>query len=213
MTSIYVPKQFQQSDPKHLAELMARYNFAILFSMVEGKPFATHLPVLAVERDGRWHIDAHVARANPHWRALADGKPALMVFAGPHTYISPTQYRSRQRVPTWNYLTVHATGPVTVLDEAADKEAILETLINHHDPAFMESWRSFDETMHDSLMGAIVGLRMQVESLEGKFKLNQHRLADDREQLAEEYAAADENRREIGQWMTRLGLWPQVAPA
>ena len=213
MTSIYIPKQFEQSDPEHLALVMARYNFAILFSMVDGMPFATHLPVLAKHHDGRWQIDAHVARANPQWRGLADGNRALIVFAGPHTYVSPSQYRVTQRVPTWNYLTVHATGPVTVLDDVADKEAILESLIEHHDAAFMPAWRRFDQGMHDSLMGAIVGLRMQVELLEGKFKLNQHRLADHREQLAEEYAAADENRREIGEWMVRLGLWPEPARA
>jgi transcriptional regulator len=212
MTSLYVPKQFQQTDPKHLLEVMMRYNFAILFSMVEGAPFATHLPVLASELDGQWIIDAHVARANPHWRALSDGAPALIVFEGPHTYVSPTQYRSSQRVPTWNYLTVHASGPVSVLDDVASKEAILASLIGHHDPDFMVQWQRFEQGMHDSLMAAIVGLRMHVQTLEGKFKLNQHRLADDRDGLAAAYAAADENRREIGQWMARLGLWPEVTP-
>ncbi len=213
MHSMYVPKQFQQDDPDHLAAVMARYNFAIMTSAKDGAPFATHLPVLAQRQGEGWVIDGHVARANPHWDALEKSPLALVIFAGPHTYVSPTQYKSTQRVPTWNYITVHATGPVEVLHDDASKLDILASLIAHHDPAFLPQWAAFDDGMRASLLGAIVGLRMRVEVIEGKFKLNQHRLADDRSELAAEYAASDENRREIGEWMARLGLWSVKAGA
>ncbi len=211
MSSIYTPLQFVQNDIAHLDEVMARYNFAMLVNVIDGKPFATHLPVLAHRRGSELTIDAHLARANPQWQALEQHPDALIIFAGPHTYVSPSEYRSQRRVPTWNYVTVHASGPVKALHSAEDKLCILADLIEYHDAAFMPRWKAFDDGMRDSLLGAIVGLRMTVTLLEGKFKLNQHRLADDRAELPEEYARADENRREIAGWMERLGLWTPVS--
>jgi transcriptional regulator len=209
MASIYLPAHFANSDDSVLGEVMLRYNFATLFSVVNGKPFATHLPVLPIKDEAGWHIDAHVARANPQWQALAKEPEALLVFAGPHTYSSPAEYRSERRVPTWNYITVHATGPLEVLHQTEDKQAILAHLIEHHDKAFLPRWQQFEPALRDGLFGAIVGLRMRVTSLEGKFKLNQHRLADDRAELQQQYRAADDNRREIASWMEQLGFWPK----
>ena len=210
MASIYLPAPFAITDDHVLGDVMLRYNFATLFSNVNGKPFATHLPVLPVKDQAGWHIDAHVARANPQWQALADEPEALLVFAGPHTYSSPSEYLAERRVPTWNYITVHATGAIEVLHQADDKQAILTQLIGHHDKAFLPLWQQFEAPLRDGLFGAIVGLRMKVASLEGKFKLNQHRLLDNRPELANEYRAADENRREIASWMTQLGFWPEA---
>jgi len=207
MTSIYLPAHFKLADSALLGEVMARYNFAMLISVVDGRPFVTHLPVLARQIGDGWIIDAHVARANPQWSALSHNPDALIVFAGPHTYVSPSEYRSEQRVPTWNYITVHASGPIEIRHEPDAKLAILAELIEHHDPSFTPRWLNFDDGVRNSLLGAIVGLRMTVSTLEGKFKLNQHRLADDRPELPVEYASADENRREIAQWMQKLGFW------
>ncbi len=208
VTSLYLPPQFDHDDPAHLAEVMSRHNFATLYSQRDNAPFATHLPVLARREGEAWIIDAHVAKANPHWQALAAAPEALLVFQGPHTYVSPTQYRSDRRVPTWNYIAVHAQGPIEVTHDADEKLAILQSLIAHHEPEFASRWAVFEDTLQKPLLGGIVGLRMRVAHLEGKFKLNQHRLADDRAGLAKEYAAGDENRRELGYWMEKLGLWP-----
>lgn len=208
VTTLYLPTQFDHHDPKHLAEVMGRYNFATLYSQRDNGPFATHLPVLAREVGDAWVIDAHVAKANPHWQALVASPSAMIVFQGPHTYVSPTQYRSDRRVPTWNYIAVHASGPIEIKHDREEKLAILASLIAHHDPAFASRWSEFEEKLRGPLLDAIVGLQMRVERLEGKFKLNQHRLADDRAELQDEYAHADENRRELGYWMEKLGLWP-----
>ncbi|MFT5588106.1 MAG: transcriptional regulator [Bradyrhizobium sp.] len=89
---MYVPQHFREDDPALLLEVMQRYSFATLVSHVDGKPFATHVPVLARQIDGALQIDGHVARANPHWQALQTDPAALVIFQGPHTYISPTLY-------------------------------------------------------------------------------------------------------------------------
>jgi transcriptional regulator len=211
LNTVYIPKQFDEQDPKHLAEVMQRYNFATLFSQRDNGPFATHLPVLARQEQDHWVIDAHVAKANPQWQALIDAPHALIVFQGPHMYVSPSQYRSDRRVPTWNYIAVHASGPMEVTHDREEKLAILARLIEHHDPEFASHWSDFEEKLRSPLLDAIVGLKMRVTTLEGKFKLNQHRLADDRPELQEEYSEGDENRREIAYWMGKLGLWPARA--
>src|SRR3546814_11682458 len=85
--------------------------FATLVTTFEGAPFATHLPLLH-EAEGGPHgrIVGHMARQNPQWRGFADGGEALIVFHGPHAYVSPTWYERQPAVPTWNYPTVHASG-------------------------------------------------------------------------------------------------------
>jgi len=204
---MYLPKHFEDADPGHLLEVMRSYNFATLISNIEGVPFATHLPVLVREESQGLFIDAHVAAANPHWKAFAQESRVLVIFHGPHAYVSPTSYRSANRVPTWNYVVVHATGRVRIVESRADKLAILGRLIDFHDPDFAPRFAAFEEDMRNALLAAIVGLEIKVERLEGKFKLNQHRLADDRPELQREYEAGDENHRAIAGWMKRLGHW------
>lgn len=204
---MYLPKHFEEVEQSRLLEVMRSYNFATLVSCVEGVPFATHLPVLVREEPQGLVIDAHVAAANPHWRAFATESRALVIFHGPHTYVSPTSYRSTRRVPTWNYIVVHATGKVRIVPDAAEKLAIIGRLIDFHDPEFAPRFADFEVELRNSLLAAIVGLEIQVERLEGKFKLNQHRLTDDRPELLREYEAGDENHRAIANWMKRLGHW------
>jgi transcriptional regulator len=212
VNTVYIPTQFDEHDPAHLSEVMQRYNFATLYSQRDGGPFATHLPVLARQEGDQWVIDAHVAKANPQWQALIDSPQGLIVFQGPHMYVSPTQYKSDRRVPTWNYIAVHASGPIEVKHDRDEKLAILARLIEHHDPDFASRWSEFEEKLRSPLLDAIVGLKMRITTLEGKFKLNQHRLADDRAELQEEYSGGDENRREIAYWMEKLDLWPARKP-
>lgn len=206
---MYVPKHFAVDNPAHLRELMERYNFAILFSLVNGEPYATHLPVWPREEQGQLYIDGHVAKANDHWRALEAGGTALLVFQGPHAYISPGNYLSNRRVPTWNYLAVHASGPVAVTHDSGEKHTILERLMAAHEPSFAAHFATFEQNLVDGFMNAIVGLTMTVTKLEGKFKLNQHRLADDRPELHAEFRAGDENHRALAEWMEKLGYWPK----
>src|ERR1700744_5328301 len=117
--SMYIPKYSAESRPDVLAALMRRYGFATLVSSGPAGLLATHLPVvLKPSRDGgpasSGRLQMHVARPNAHWREF-DGTPgpspeAMVIFAGPHTYISPSWYVEPKNVPTWNYIAVHAYG-------------------------------------------------------------------------------------------------------
>ena len=166
------------------------------------------MPVLARESaNDALVIEGHVASANRHARALAGGGRVLVIFHGPHTYISPSHYRSQGRVPTWNYIAVHASGTSRVIDDAMGKREILDHLIARHDPGFAPRFAAFDERQRDGLLAAITGFEIAVDRLEGKFKLGQHRLADDLPSLRASHEGGGENERAIARWMKKLGYW------
>lgn len=206
--SMYVPKHFAHDDRADLLAVMREHSFATLVSIIDAEPFATHVPVLVrEERGGALVIEGHVAAANPHARSLAAGGRALTIFHGPHTYVSPSHYRSEGRVPTWNYIAVHASGTARAIDDAEGKLAILGHLIAHHDPDFAPRFAAFDARQRDGLLAAITGFEIAIDKLEGKFKLGQHRLADDLPSLQASHESGSEDERAIAQWMRRLGYW------
>lgn len=204
---MYVPRHFAHDERADLLTVMRDHPFATIFATVDGEPFATHAPVRAHEIDsGALWIEGHVASANPHAQAL-EGAQAMVVFQGPHTYISPTLYRSPGRVPTWNYIAVHATGVVRTVDDRGAKRGILTRLIGDHEPTFNLRFAQFDERHRDALLDAITGFELVVDKLEGKFKLGQNRLADNLPAMQTVHEDGDENRRALAQWMKQLGYW------
>jgi len=106
---MYIPKFNEVADRALLIEAMRKWPFAILFGPDKsGAPFATHLPLVVHDEGEHGVLEGHFAVANPHWKSLA-GQETLVVFSGPHSYVSPTLYAERKSVPTWNYIAVHAT--------------------------------------------------------------------------------------------------------
>ncbi len=111
---MYVPGHFRVDDPETLRAFMRAHAFATLVTVVDGAPFATHVPFLVDDAKGGEEaaglvLRAHVARANPQWRTLEE-QDALVIFSGPHAYVSPAWYGAAESVPTWNYTAVHAYG-------------------------------------------------------------------------------------------------------
>src|SRR5262249_43344267 len=107
---MYIPTSFVETDATKLFDFIQQHSFGLLVSASEGEPFATHLPFL-VDRSSGTHgcVLSHMAKANPQWRQAA-GKTVLVVFTGPHSYVSPTWYEADDVVPTWNYSAVHVYG-------------------------------------------------------------------------------------------------------
>jgi transcriptional regulator len=115
-----------------------------------------------------------MAKANPHWKTL-EGKSALAVFTGPHAYISASWYEDSNSVSTWNYVSAHAYGKIEVLTDSRSLKEILKTATDFYEQGFSEPWKIEDhEETVDSMLNGIVGIRLAVEKLEGKWKLNQH---------------------------------------
>lgn len=204
---MYVPTHFAQDDPALLLEVMQRYAFATLISIIDGAPFASHVPVLAHEIDGVLQIDGHVARANVHWQALQSDPQALVIFHGPHTYFSPTLYEGKNFVPTWNYIAVHASGLTRIEHSDEIKLAMLKSLIAANEPSYQAQFDRLDDAYRNGNLNAIVAFRLTVSKLEGKFKLGQHRLAVTKPEAQVLHELGNDNQRDIAAWMKQLGYW------
>jgi transcriptional regulator len=149
--------------------------FAIVVSAGEGSPFATHIPVLATEAEGGILLRGHVARANPHWKLLERERETLVIFHGPHAYISPSLYGSRESVPTWNYASAHAYGRARVFEGPELLMQVLLETIATFEQAYLDQWRGLNENYRAKMLSNIVGFEIAVERLEAKFKLSQNR--------------------------------------
>lgn len=203
---MYIPKHFEAPDRSLTLEVMREHNFATLISVdADGTPIATHLPTVVSEEGDNVVLRFHLARANPHSAVLRETGAAMMAYLGPHAYMSPGVYADRKRVPTWNYIAVHAYGDVAELTDNDAKDALLKSLIAIHEPPYAEQWRGLDEQFQQSMLGAISAFRMTATRLESKFKLNQHR-KEAHASMKASYANGNANEQALGRWMERLGL-------
>jgi transcriptional regulator len=204
---VYIPEHFLQKDRALLIEVMRAESFALLISAgLGGDPFVTHLPMII--RDGAENliIEGHMARANPHWQYLEKNPRALIVFSGPHAYVSPSLYESKENVPTWNYVAVHAYGAIKLNHEMSDKHHAQVRLIDVLEPGYKKQFDELRPAYLHGRMTAIVAFEMTVERLEGKFKLSQNRPMIDRLNVAKSLAAGNDDQRGIAAWMQRLAL-------
>jgi len=193
---VYVPKHFEVTDTAWCHALMRAQSFALMITADDtGAPFATHLPILVDERRGPLGtLRGHVARANPHWRYLAAGRPTLVVFSGAHAYVSPSWYATHPAVPTWNYVAVHASGTGALVEDAEQVRALLADLVHVYESPGPEAW-SFEALPADYVAGmqrGIVAFEIPIARLEGKAKLSQNRDAVDRGRTREALAASDD---------------------
>jgi transcriptional regulator len=205
---MYTPKFNQVTDRSLLIETMRAYSFAVIFGPV-GAPdiaspqVATHLPLVVKDEGEHGIIEGHFAKANNHWQVLA-GREALIVFSGPHSYVSPALYVEPLSVPAWNYIAVHAYGMLELVEDDAGKSALLAGLIEANDPAYGEKWREMPDGFRHSMLAGIVGFRIRIARLEGKFKLSQNRPEADRRNVHAAHAAGTPDQQALASWMDRL---------
>ncbi len=185
---MYIPPSFDvSSDIPYCHRLIREFAFAQLITVAEsGMPFVTHVPFLLDDTRGPFGtLRGHLARANPQAKALAVGGPALVTFSGPHTYISPSWYETAPAVPTWNYVAVHASGSVRILEED-ETRATLEALVLRYESGRDDAW-SFEHTppeYQEKMVLGIVAFDIEIAKLEGKAKLSQNRSTADFERVA-----------------------------
>lgn len=179
---MYSPASFRMKDSEEIKAFVAAHNFGLLVSQTPGQEWlATHVPWLWDERAPNLRLWAHVARANPHWRHL-EGASVLVVFTGPHCYISPSWYEAGLEVPTWDYTAVHATGRAHLLSEEELAQQVHDLVAFHEPDAPLLSQLDHPDIV--AQRQAIVGIAVDVEHLEGKRKLNQNRPAVQRARVA-----------------------------
>jgi transcriptional regulator len=181
---MYVPGHFAETDTGRLHDFIQAYSFGLLVSDREGVPVASHLPFL-LERENGPHgrLLGHMARANDQWRDL-DGRPVLVVFSGPHAYVSPSWYEAENVVPTWNYVAVHAYGTCRLVEDPGELAALLAAEVETFERSLPQPWTL--DTAGDyfgRMVRGIVGFRIAIDRLEGKWKLNQNHPAERREKV------------------------------
>jgi transcriptional regulator len=206
---MYIPKPFAVTDEAVLDEFIRQNSFATLVSCVDGVPFATHLPVLLDRsQPPNGVLLGHVARANPHWHAFDGEQQALVIFQGPHAYVSPSWYETSPAVPTWNYTAAHVYGRPRAIHDEARLGALVDRLVRVYEAAQPQPWPGdLPADFKRGMLSAIVGFEMPIERTEGKFKLSQNRPEEDRHGVVRHFEAdpdptaqalADLMRKELG---------------
>ena len=207
---MYLPSAFRQDDLAELHAQMQASPFALLTSAGAAGVQASHLPLLLAPEDGEFGtLYGHFARANPHWRDLQGGAEALAVFSGPDAYISPGWYPAKAEhgkvVPTWNYIAVHARGPVELIDDPQRLLGIVGRLSDRHEAGRPRPWAVDDAPREylDAMLRAIVGFALPIHRLEGKWKLGQNRSAADQQGVRDGLASSPSPRdRELAARMS-----------
>jgi transcriptional regulator len=184
---MYQPDHFRVDDLPQIHALMRARPFAALVSGGSLGIYATHLPTVLKNDAPFGVIECHLARANPHWKELARGDEALMIFQGAEGYITPNWYASKAAhgkvVPTWNYAVAHAYGrPEVVSDKAWLRRHVAE-LTSQQESSESRPWSLSDapEAFVEVMLRGIVGFRFAITRLEGKWKMSQNRPVEDRD--------------------------------
>lgn len=185
---MYVPAHFAESRVDVLHPFIREHPLAVLVTFGANGLNANHIPFeLDPEPAPLGTLRGHVARGNPVWREFAKDVEALLVFQGPRSYISPAWYPTKQEtgkvVPTYNYIVVHAYGPLRVIDDRQWLRGLVERLTNRHEAARAAPWKITDAPADyiETMLGAIVGIEIPVTRLIGKWKASQNQPAVNRE--------------------------------
>lgn len=169
---MFIPKHFKIDDNETIYDIIEENGFATLFSTHNEKPFATHLP-LTLDREKR-ELYGHFARANGQWKDITN-QEVLIIFHGPHSYISPSWYETNKAVPTWNYIAVHVYGRVEMIENEQEVYQSLQDLVNKYElPNSSYQLSEVDSHYIEGLSKGIVGFKISITKMEGKAKLSQN---------------------------------------
>ena len=193
---MYTPPAFREEDPAELATIMRAARLATLVTASDEGLQATPLPLILADEGEHGVLYGHLAKANPQWKHQVIGH-AMVIFSGPDAYVTPSWYASKQEhgkvVPTWNYVAVHAHGPVEFFDDEARLHDVVTRLTDLHEQPRAQPWAITDapEPFIKSQLKGIIGLRLPIERIVGKRKMSQNRPEADRASVAAGLAQSD----------------------
>ena len=175
---MYIPHYYKNEDLKEVKKFIKENSFGILINQVDGKPWATHIPLeLDSDEDGKDILVSHISKANPQWKEFEKQPNVLCVFNGPHSYISSSWYKEEE-VPTWDYIAVHVYGELTILDEEAVMQS-LHKLVNKYEKASKNPISLYDmspKTLRQ--VKGVVGFKIEITAIQAAYKLSQTRPKD-----------------------------------
>ena len=190
---MYIPHYYKNEDLEEVKEFIRQNSFAILINSLDGKPWASHIPLELSHSDkGEAKLVGHSAKANPQWKSFDSGDKVLAIFHGAHSYVSSSWYREEE-VPTWNYIAVHVYGEVVIQDEEALYKSLNE-LVNRYERD-SENPISLDKLSRKTMrqIRGVVGFEISITEIQAAYKLSQGR-PEDHKRIIDEL----EQRRETG---------------
>jgi transcriptional regulator len=181
---MYSPPYNQLEDRAELVRFLRANNFAVLVTGTGGTLHASHLPVLVQEGEAGLRLDMHMAKNNPQWKEFFDDE-VMVIFSGPHAYVSPRWYEEQQRVPTWNYAAVHVYGVPRMIADPAAKHASQRRLVEAMDPQWLARFDALSKQYVDMMLEGIVNFEIPASRIETRWKLSQNRSRREQELIAE----------------------------
>jgi transcriptional regulator len=171
---MYLPKYAAVDNFDFLKDFITSHSFGSLVTSSSNGLSANHYPFLLITEDKKTFLYTHIARSNPQWKEVAN--ECLVIFSGPHAYMSPTYYVTKLNVPTWNYTAVHAYCNAEVISDMNFEKELMKKLVHLYEEKNHTKWNyELTEDFHEKLLKAIVWIKLEVVKLEGKFKLSQNR--------------------------------------
>jgi transcriptional regulator len=208
---MYIPQQFQETRIDRLAEAMRDIELATVVTSLGPRYYTSHIPMLFKQSSEGMFLEGHVARANHHWTVLKQPTPSIAIFMGPQAYVSPSWYETKREhgkvVPTWNYLVVHVEGVLASVEDQSWVMMHLNELTDLNEQNRKDPWHVEDapKDFIQKLCHAVVGLRMEVESIAGCWKMIQHRSEGDRSgTISGLLNSSDPGNHEVGRIMRSL---------
>ncbi|MDA9556653.1 FMN-binding negative transcriptional regulator [Vibrio sp.] len=200
---MYIPNNIKIDDRSIAHDFINEFGFGVI---VSSSLTGTHIPFVLRDDEGENGVlYSHCARANKHWKEL-DGSDVLVIFMGPHSYISPSWYAQSPAVPTWNYSAVHVYGKVTLLNDKQTLEAV-EEVINQYEPNLLVKKDVITDEFRDKLLSGIVGFKIEISDIECKLKLGQQRKPEDQSGVYNALLhSSNLDAKNLAQFMKKLSL-------
>lgn len=175
---MYIPHSYRNENIEEVKSFLEQNSFGILVNQVDGKPWATHIPLeLDTDANGKAILVGHISKANQQWKTFEQQKEVLCIFNGPHSYISSSWYKEEE-VPTWNYIAVHVSGTIKILSE----EEVLASMYKLVDKYEKNSTApiSIDSLSPKTMrqIKGVVGFKIKIKRIEAAYKLSQGRQED-----------------------------------
>jgi transcriptional regulator len=196
---------FTENDTNTVVTFMKENSFAIITAIGETHPVATQVPLfIDINEDGKILLSGHIMRKTDHHKAFEKNENVLVLFTGPHSYVSASWYTAPQTASTWNYMTVHVKGKISLLDETATYEAIKNITEKYEGKETAAAFHKMDEDYIAAMLKAIIAFSIEVESMENVFKLSQNRDEQSKKNIIEALQKRpDENSKMIAAEMIK----------
>ncbi|SEM58594.1 negative transcriptional regulator, PaiB family [Paenisporosarcina quisquiliarum] len=201
---MYTPKYFKVTNVEEIWNFVQENSFGTLITTVQEKPIATHLPMQIIKERDDYYITGHMAYGNPQWRTLEICENILVMFQGPHAYISSSWYE-KENVPTWNYQAVHVYGKASILSEEELKQDLIKLLQKYEkhrkNPVL---WDGLSPQLLNKELKGIVGFKIRVSEIQAAYKLSQNRNEEDYHNIINKlYEEEDLNSHKMAEVMSR----------